>query len=514
MWANITYFLKAVVPEAEKAGVRLALHPNDPPAPVSRGSEQIMATIDGWKKLISIVNSPSNGITFDCGVTREMGGDPVEVCRYFGSRDRINHVHFRNVMVKKPYERYTEVFIDEGENDMFAVMKELVKQKYTRLIYPEHPRGIDYDRERPNFRPQYPGGGGYAGYAFNVGYTRAMMQAALSGSLTTATAEAHSTASRTEDSSIMKRSLLPAIGIALVALVLSPALSHAQLFSLTKEQMVEFTAQNPFERFADGRPKVPDGLIERVRGLSAEEVLAVLPGKRFRNQYADGFRVLHPGKRLAGRAFTVQFMPVRPDLDTVVQARAKTAGLGRMYNQAAIDMLQPGDVLVVDLFGQEEGGTIVGDNLFYYIMKATKGAGLVVDGAIRDLEGIQNMDMPAYFRAAHPSAISNVMITGINVPVRIGKATVMPGDVVFGDAEGVYFIPPALVRTGRGQRRRDPHPRRMDAHEVRRRKIQVQRNLRHAEGSGAAEGIPGLPQETARGDSQEESQVAAGGTLI
>jgi mannonate dehydratase len=179
MWTNITYFLKAVVPEAEKVGVRLALHPNDPPAPISRGSQQIMGTIDGWKKLVAIVNSPSNGITFDCGVTREMGGDPVEVCRWFGSRDRINHVHFRNVKVQKTYERYTEVFIDEGENDMFAVMKELIRQKYTRLIYPEHPRGIDYDRERANFRPQYPGGGGYAGYAFNVGYTRAMMQAAL-----------------------------------------------------------------------------------------------------------------------------------------------------------------------------------------------------------------------------------------------------------------------------------------------------------------------------------------------
>lgn len=178
MWANITYFLKAVVPEAEKAGVRLALHPNDPPAPISRGSQQIMGTIEGWKKLIAIADSPSNGITFDCGVTREMGGDPVEVCRYFGLRDRINHVHFRNVNVQKPFERYTEVFIDEGENDMFAVMKELVRQKYARLIYPEHPRGIDYDRERPNFRPQYPGGGGYAAFAFNVGYTRAMMQAA------------------------------------------------------------------------------------------------------------------------------------------------------------------------------------------------------------------------------------------------------------------------------------------------------------------------------------------------
>jgi mannonate dehydratase len=180
MWSTITYFLKAVVPVAEQSGVRLALHPNDPPAALSRGSGQIMATVEGWKRLIDIVKSPSNGITFDCGVTREMGHDPVEVCRYFGSRDRINHVHFRNVKVRKPYDKYTEVFIDEGENNMFAVMKELVKQKYPRLIYPEHPRAIDYDRERPNFRSQYPGGGGYAAFAYNVGYARAMLQAALS----------------------------------------------------------------------------------------------------------------------------------------------------------------------------------------------------------------------------------------------------------------------------------------------------------------------------------------------
>jgi mannonate dehydratase len=180
MWTNLTYFLKAVIPEAEKAGVRLALHPNDPPAPVSRGSQQIMATVEGWKRLIEIVNSPANGITFDCGVTREMGQDPVEVCRYFGSRDRINHVHFRNVMVRQPYLRYSEVFLDEGQINMFAVMRELVKQKYTRLIYPEHPRALDYDRERPGFHAQYPGGGGYAAFAFNVGYARAMLQAALS----------------------------------------------------------------------------------------------------------------------------------------------------------------------------------------------------------------------------------------------------------------------------------------------------------------------------------------------
>jgi 4-hydroxy-4-methyl-2-oxoglutarate aldolase len=242
----------------------------------------------------------------------------------------------------------------------------------------------------------------------------------------------------------MTRWLIP-FGVCAVTM-LTPVVSDAQLFSLTKEQMIEYTSQNPFDRFPDGRPKVPDALIERARGLSAEEVLAVLPGKGFRNQYEDGFQVLHPGMKLAGRAFTVQFMPLRPDLDAVATAKAKAAGLERLNNQAAIDMLQPGDVLVVDLFGQTEGGTIVGDNLFYYIMKATRSGGLVVDGAIRDLEGISKMDMPAYYRRAHPSAISNVIVSGINVPVRIGKATVMPGDLVFGDAEGVYFIPPALVQ--------------------------------------------------------------------
>jgi mannonate dehydratase len=179
MWANITYFLKAVVPVAEESNVRLALHPNDPPAPISRGSAQIMGTVEGWKHLIEIVNSPSNGITFDCGVTREMGHDPVEVCRYFGTRDRINHVHYRNVRVRVPYEKYTEVFIDEGENNMFAIMKELVRLKYPRLIYPEHERALDVDRERGIHNP-YPGGGGYTGMVYDIAYARAMLQAALS----------------------------------------------------------------------------------------------------------------------------------------------------------------------------------------------------------------------------------------------------------------------------------------------------------------------------------------------
>jgi mannonate dehydratase len=182
MWANATYFLKAAVPAAEKAGVRLALHPNDPPAPVSRGSQQIMGTLAGWKHLIEIVNSPANGITFDCGVTRELGEEPVAVAEYFASRKRINHVHYRNVQVVKPYEKYQEVFIDAGMGDMFGVMKALVKNKYTGTIYPEHPRALDADRDRvgPGGRiGGYPGGGGYAGIVYSVAYTRAMMQAAL-----------------------------------------------------------------------------------------------------------------------------------------------------------------------------------------------------------------------------------------------------------------------------------------------------------------------------------------------
>lgn len=184
MWDNATYFLKAVIPAAEEANVRLALHPNDPPAPISRGSGQIMSTVEGWKRYTDIVPSPYNGITFDCGVTRELGHDPVEVCRYFGERDQINHMHFRNVVTRVPNLDYSEVWVDEGQVDMFAVMEELVRQKYPRLIYPEHPPMNDADLEFQNnpgadFPFETTSLGAYNGFAFNVGFTRAMMQAAL-----------------------------------------------------------------------------------------------------------------------------------------------------------------------------------------------------------------------------------------------------------------------------------------------------------------------------------------------
>jgi 4-hydroxy-4-methyl-2-oxoglutarate aldolase len=233
------------------------------------------------------------------------------------------------------------------------------------------------------------------------------------------------------------------IGSAIVALI-SPAVG--QLVNFSKQELIEYTPQNPFDRLSDGRPKVPDDLIERARGLSSEEIWSVLHDKGINNQYADGFQVLHPGKTMVGRAFTVQFMPLRGDVDDVMQAKWKQQTGERLHNQTAIDMLQPGDVLVVDIFGKKVDGTIVGDNLFYYVNQATYGGGLVVDGSVRDLDGISEIDMAAYFRSVDPTPIGNVMLTGINVPIRIGNAMVMPGDLVVGDREGVYFVPPQFVQ--------------------------------------------------------------------
>ena len=248
--------------------------------------------------------------------------------------------------------------------------------------------------------------------------------------------------------SISTRHQLRFICVTLIfcALAMAAAPVRSQLVTFSKQELAEYSAQSPFERFSDGRPKVPDGLLQQARELSSEEIWEVLQDKGFNNQYADGFRILHPDKPMVGRAFTVQFMPQRPDLEHIANSKAKEHGLPNLTNQTAIDMLQPGDVLVVDLFGKKAGGTIVGDNLFFYVMTATKGGGLVVDGSIRDLNGISEIDMPAYFKDVDPTPIDNVMLTGINVPIRIGGVTVMPGDLVVGDREGVYFIPPQFVK--------------------------------------------------------------------
>jgi len=225
--------------------------------------------------------------------------------------------------------------------------------------------------------------------------------------------------------------------------------AFAQLGLFSREQRIEFTSEWKGERFEDGRPKVPDSVLERLREVTAEEAWSVLHAAKYEHQFEGNWKqiVTVPGKRLVGRAVTAVFMPLRPDVNSVIQARGKAEGrvMAGGQNSWVIDTLKPGDVVVVDLFGKIKDGTFVGDNLATSIFAKT-GTGFVVNGAVRDLSGISQIKgLTAYVRGYDPSAIGGVMLMGINVPIRIGDATVMPGDVVLGDPEGLTFIPPHLA---------------------------------------------------------------------
>lgn len=220
---------------------------------------------------------------------------------------------------------------------------------------------------------------------------------------------------------------------------------HAQLDLFSKEQRIEFTPDWHGDRFPDGRPHVPDAVLERLKDVTADEAWDVLQDAGYKNQFEGGWRVINPGERLVGRVVTAVFSPRRPDVDSVIRANGKKENRIGDENSWIIDILKPGDVLVVDLFGKIRYGTIIGDNLATAIYSKSHN-GLIVNGAIRDLTGIQEMKgFQVYARGVDPSALENVMLTGINVPIRIGDATVMPGDVAIGDPEGVTFVPPQLA---------------------------------------------------------------------
>ena len=221
--------------------------------------------------------------------------------------------------------------------------------------------------------------------------------------------------------------------------------SYAQLGLFSPEQRIVFTPDWRGERFADGRPKVPDAILDRLKDATADQAWDVLGEGGFRNQFEGNWRVINPGQRLVGRVVTAVFMPRRPDVDRMIQANGKKERRIGDENSWIIDILHPRDVLVVDLFGKIQDGTIVGDNLSTAIF-AKSHNGLIVDGAVRDVTGIQEIaGFQVYARGFDPSALRDVMLMGINVPIRIGRATVMPGDVALGDAEGVTFIPPQLA---------------------------------------------------------------------
>lgn len=237
-----------------------------------------------------------------------------------------------------------------------------------------------------------------------------------------------------------------------LGLLLSVSTLPAQVDGFGKDHLLKYTRDNPFDRFEDGRPRIPDRLIAALRGASSEMLWGPLRQAGYHHQWSGGWEIVHPEKELIGRAVTAVFMPVRPDLDSVIEEDASARGLGPNDNQRVIDTLRPGDVLVVDLFGKIDGGTFAGDNLATAIHAAT-GQGFVIDGAIRDLQGVHALDIPVYVRGFHVSPIRDVMLAGINVPIRIGATTVMPGDLVIGDREGLTFVPPALVERCANQAR-------------------------------------------------------------
>jgi 4-hydroxy-4-methyl-2-oxoglutarate aldolase len=212
------------------------------------------------------------------------------------------------------------------------------------------------------------------------------------------------------------------------------------------ERIAALTPLYQDERVADGRPRVPDQILERMRHVTNDEAWGVVErGHNYHFQFEGNWVNLHPDHVLVGRAVTVRMVPLRPDLHGVVERVGAAEGRSGGQNTWVIDTLLPGDVLVVDLFGKIEDGTFIGDNLGTAIA-ARAGTGLVVDGGIRDLERVYQLpDFNVFCRGVHPSAILDVTVVEVNGPVRIGNATVMPGDVVLGAREGVTFVPPHLA---------------------------------------------------------------------
>lgn len=232
------------------------------------------------------------------------------------------------------------------------------------------------------------------------------------------------------------------------ALFALPAM--AQLGMFTKDQLIAITSEWKGERFPDGRPKVPDEVLDKLGSVAAEEAWSTLRSAGYNLQFEGNFKTVNVkpgGPRLVGRVVTCAFVPLRPDFNNYIVENSKREGrVSKGQNSWVIDTLVKRDVMVVDLFGKIEDGTIIGDNLGTSIMTKT-GTGLVVDGSIRDVTGNAEIDgFQVYARGFHPSALREVTLAGINIPIRIGHVTVLPGDVVVSDPEGLTFIPPHLAQ--------------------------------------------------------------------
>jgi regulator of RNase E activity RraA len=241
----------------------------------------------------------------------------------------------------------------------------------------------------------------------------------------------------------MKHGLVVALAGALVV----PAVATAQSITPTREEVVALTSEWTGERFPDGRPKVPDAILERMKNVNLEEAWSVLRGKGFEWQYEGRFKLVHLDQTatMVGRALTATFVPKRPDLDKALTEEGQAAGRVGGRNSWPIDMLQKGDVYVANAFGSYEGGPIIGGNLSTAIFK-NSGNGVVFDGSVRDIAQMETIEgFKGWVRDWHPSYNYDNMLVEINRPTRIGVALCLPGDVVLAKREGVMCIPPQLA---------------------------------------------------------------------
>lgn len=214
---------------------------------------------------------------------------------------------------------------------------------------------------------------------------------------------------------------------------------------ISDELMKFYTAEWEGERTKDGRPKVSDDLLKRLKNISIEEAWGVLRGEGFNNQFEGGWKMLHEDEAFVGRALTTQYMPLRPDVNKRILDAGHENGRIGASNSWPIDMLQNGDVYVADCFGKVIDGTLIGDNLGNAIYSKSK-TGVVFDAGSRDLEGLSKIEgFNAFVRDWDPSFLTETMMIGINMPIRIGRAIVFPGDAVLAKKEGVIFIPPHLL---------------------------------------------------------------------
>ena len=215
----------------------------------------------------------------------------------------------------------------------------------------------------------------------------------------------------------------------------------------TPERISALTPQNPFGRMPDGRPMVPDDLLERMKLVTNDEAWGTMESRHgYKYQFTGNWLNMHPDRILVGRVVTAQFVPVRPDFHGVVAGIGESEGRSGGQNTWVIDSLGPNDVLVVDIFGKIRDGTVVGDNLSTAIASRTK-AGIVINGAVRDYVRIRELEnFNVFHRGVDPTPIRDVTLAGVNIPIRIDDVTVMPGDVALGTPEGLSFIPPHLAQ--------------------------------------------------------------------